>query len=149
MKMRFLYLTILACLASIFASCSPYIYGSGRHADVLQYGKKRSEIRSAIGTPIQSGKLSGDGAKMFPRSTYDTFVVQGPVYDRGLANGAAMGTAMTFGLLEIVSFPSSVLWSATSRGLYDVQVTYTPEKEYQGHHVSKSQQKTKKANNAE
>lgn len=136
--MRVFYITAICAFVSVLSSCSPSIYASGRHADVLVPGKSRSEIRSALGKPVESGSVTGELARISPGSTYDEFQVRGPVYDRHLATGASMGTAMTFGLLEFISFPSAVWWKLTSRGLYDVTVSYDAEARYAWHHVTKS-----------
>ena len=136
--MHFLFITTICAFAAVSSSCSPSIYASGRHADVLAQGKSRSEIRSSLGKPVESGRVNGDIARISPGSTYDKFQVRGPVYDIYLTTGASMGTAMTFGLLEFISFPSAVWWKLTSRGLYDVIVTYNAETKYTWHYVTKS-----------
>ena len=62
---------------ALCSGCASAIYAPGRIGHVLKGGAERSEIRAALGTPINSG-----ADRNFNDSPYDEFVVRGDMGDR-------------------------------------------------------------------
>ena len=112
------------------SGCASAIYSSGRFSSVLKSGTDRSEIRAALGMPINSGEDRNSND-----SPQDEFIVRGAIADRMLAGGASMAAAMTLGLSEFIAVPQAMWWSLTSRGEKRVMVRYTGDLHYLGHSV--------------
>lgn len=120
-----LLITLLLC-----SGCSSAIYNGGRFHDVLKLGSRKTQIRSALGEPVQSGAETHFGS-----STFDDFVLRDPIYDSSRATGASMGAAMTFCLSEFIAFPQALWWSLTDRGYKRVRVLYSENSHYRLHFV--------------
>ena len=120
---------------ALCAGCASAIYSSGRFSNVLKGGAERSEIRAALGTPINSG-----ADRNFNDSPYDEFVVRGDMGDRFRADGASMAAAMTLGLSEFIAVPQAIWWSVSNRVEKRVRIRHTVDLHYLGHSVVPAEQ---------
>jgi len=119
----------------MFSSCSPLIYGSGKHAQVLTFGSNRDKIRGQLGVPKLSGRTSKEVSSL-RGEPFDDFVVEGPVFKYAEYSGASMAFGMTLGLSEIRMFPKALVWQMRNGGLQKVRVRYSDDGSYRRHDVS-------------
>lgn len=130
--MRFL---LILLVSPFLLSCSSLIYENVRYSDVLKKGSTKAEIRNALGNPVNTGLTSSEYGAFYARKPYDKFHVAGPVYDKELADAAAKGSALSFGLIGIVTLPDAIERNS-SNSRKSVSVIYDKDKKYLFHRVS-------------